>query len=974
MSGPLRALLDELSETTSGTTPPPERVATAVRRALELDDASLLVLGPEGRVVRATGAPCPGHAGSLPGAPVRRPLAEHPCPELVAELAAKGTREVALVPVPRGREPGALLVLSGAGRALADLDDDALGLVGRLVGCALEHARLADLAESRRDFDRVMLEAARLASSSEDLETILGKFTEALVILSGALRGAVGLESPGDPPRFTLRASFGGSPEELARANVYPVDADEPVLRRAIDSRRLVLAHASEVRSDGWRAYLKRTAPWIAVLPLVAREHVFGLAFVRRASPFEEDARVRLEAVAHELALAVEAAAERDAKRRAREGEAVVSELRGLVRARSLDAGAVFERAVSALGRTLSLSRCVIALVDPEHPGAIAVRHEYRDSPSLPSALSWRFADAQRPIARAGAGPEPLVCHDVAADPRFGRLEAIAPGDYRAFVLVNFVDGDVQRGGLLVGRASPHRWEPEEVDLVRAVADECAIALSRARSDDSASRRSHELELLIESMADGVLMVNERLEVVRLNSAARAILWHARITSEELGGGPRDFTVHELDGRTLAPADYPVARAAKLGEHVQEREILLRHVTDGRERVVSCTAAPIRDPGGRLTGAVVVFRDVTAAKAAAIHARRMERLRVAGELAASVAHELNNMLAVVMGHAEAIERTSAERETRAGASVIVRAAADAGVVLGRLTRLSKRSDEAARRPTDLARIAQDVVELTRPRWSKPLPDGGAIELRLDAPSTVLVRGDAAELREVLTNLVLNSLDALSRGGRIGITVAAEGDTAIARVEDDGAGMAPDVLRSAFEPFFTTKGERGTGLGLSISSAIVEGHGGRIEARSAPGAGTTMTIRLPLLAARGSRVLVVDDDARIREVLATLLAADGYLVSTAGSGEEGLEVASGHDFDVLVTDFVMPGMSGIALAEEVRRSDSLAGIVVVSGSAPREETARALTRLGGRFVMKPFRVEDVLAAVTAVCPLRTPAAP
>ncbi|HZU96772.1 MAG TPA: GAF domain-containing protein, partial [Planctomycetota bacterium] len=587
MSGSLRALLDHLSASTSGSAPPAERVAAATRRALELDEASLLVPGPDGLTVRTTGegVPCPGHPGRLPDAVTRRPLSDHPCRELVADLAARGMREVVLVPVPRGRESPALLVLGRAGRALDALDDDALddetlALVGQLVGSALEHARLADLADARRDFDRVMLEAARLAASSEDLETVLGKFTEALVILSGALRGAVGLESPGEPPRFMLRASFGGSPEELARANAYPVDADEPVLRRAIESRRLVLAHASEVRSDGWRAYLERTAPWIAVLPLVAREHVFGLAFVRRASPFDEDARVRLEAVAHELALAVEAAAERDARRRARGRESVVSELRGLVRAGALDAGAVFERAVSALGRTLSLSRCVIALVDPEHPGAIAVRHEYRDPPSLPSALSWRFADANRPIARAGAGPEPLVCHDVATDPRFGGLEAIAPGDYRAFVLVNFEDGDVQRGGLLVGRASACRWEPEEVELVRAVADECAIALSRARSDADATRRAHELELLIEAMADGVLMVNERLEVVRLNSAARALLWHERVTSQELGGGPSQIGAHELDGRPLAPADYPVTRAAKGGEHVQDREMLLRHKAD----------------------------------------------------------------------------------------------------------------------------------------------------------------------------------------------------------------------------------------------------------------------------------------------------------------------------------------------------------------------------------------------------------
>ncbi|MBI3723514.1 response regulator, partial [bacterium] len=356
-------------------------------------------------------------------------------------------------------------------------------------------------------------------------------------------------------------------------------------------------------------------------------------------------------------------------------------------------------------------------------------------------------------------------------------------------------------------------------------------------------------------------------------------------------------------------------------------------------------------------------------------AERTEKLRVVGELAASVAHDLNNTLAAVLGRAEVIAESTGDPEARRNADVIAQAARDASLVVGRLTRISRKSHKRSDRfQVDLVKVVRDAVELTRSRWSRD----GNVQLELTDPgSPVSILGSATELGEVFTNLILNAVDALPGGGKIRCSIAATAREAVAHVEDDGHGMTDEVLSHAFEPFFTTKGERGTGLGLSICAAIVEGHGGRIDARSSPDRGTLVRVTLPLAsestpppgeaprATLPRRVLVVDDDARVRALLSDVLSAEGHSVRTAASGEEALAlVRSGSEpIDLLVTDVAMPGMSGLALAGELREHDPDVGIVLVSGWAA-SATPEALARLRATLLQKPFRTEDVRAQVAA----------
>jgi signal transduction histidine kinase/ActR/RegA family two-component response regulator len=970
-------------------------VATTCRRSLEALASTLPAARPAiyladeaGALTAATGTSDPLGGAKPFGLPLhtslspqRFPASRDPRPGAAALLAGAGLEHVVSIPLlTRERFVGAVFLACRDSAALASLADGHLLTIGRAIASALDHARVFERSRLRSGVDGALLVAAKVAASSEDLEAVLEKHAEALAIVSRASRCGIALPDPIDERLLMLRAAFGTTPEELAAIGNMELSREAEVIKAAYETKRLAVADLSSSRTDATRRFLScmgGASPRVAALPLVARDAVRGIAFLARSGDFDEEDRTLLEAVGHEVALAIESAAERETARLAREREALESQLRSAFR-ESRDIARMLTEAVERLGRALRVSRCFLVFDDRDEPAVARPRHEYRDPPELPPAVAWRFRRAGSAMQRAFEGsPEHVVCNDLERDARFAGRDAIAPADCRSFVAVRNVRGTSAGGGIFVGHVDrAHRWTDEEVRLVHAVGEHCALAIERADMRDEVRRRAEEFEFIVAQMTDGVCMCDENLEKVWMNAAGKEICWGS------VQFDPAHFTVQGADARPLTMDELPLVRAVRGGERFDDLELLLRHTPTGDVRTIVCSGGPIHDGSGRLIGGTFVFRDVTEARAAAAHASRTEKLRVVGELAAGVAHELNNTLAAVLGRAELILGGTNEKETRRNAEVIAAAARDATHVLQRLTRVSHKTHATERRTrVDLLQVAADSIELTRPRWSRPtVPadrEGRAIEVELAPHPPVLVLGVAAELREVLTNLILNAVDAMPAGGKIAITIAASELEAVVSVADTGCGMSAEVLRHAFEPFFTTKGEAGTGLGLNISSAIVAAHGGRIEARSTPGDGTQIRVLFPLFADDATprkpvttvpgprRVLVVDDDPRVRALLADLLSADGHSVLSARSGEEALAQIDRErePLDLLVTDLSMPGMSGLVLAEELRGRHPRTAVVLVSGWTA-SASPEVLERLGASIVTKPFTGEDVRAAVAA----------
>jgi signal transduction histidine kinase len=327
---------------------------------------------------------------------------------------------------------------------------------------------------------------------------------------------------------------------------------------------------------------------------------------------------------------------------------------------------------------------------------------------------------------------------------------------------------------------------------------------------------------------------------------------------------------------------------------------------------------------------------------------QQERLAALGAMAGGIAHDFNNALSIILGFGELLLRDAEHGLTKEKATrpitTILTAAEDAAKIVHRL-REFYRPDETGdlRLPVDLNLLIEQAITLTQPRWHiDAMADGRSIKMTTEFGRMPLVMGDAAELREVLTNLIFNAVDALPQGGTITFTTRHEGNGAVLEVRDTGIGMSEEVRLHCFEPFFTTKGKRGTGLGLSMVFGIIRRHVGTIEIDSEPDKGAAFTIHLPLwepddtkqasaysLQPEPMRVLVVDDQPLQMQLLCEHLRGDLHLVETAHSGSEAVEKFRASPFDLVITDHVMAEMTGQQLAGSLKQIDPKTAVILLT---------------------------------------------
>jgi CheY-like chemotaxis protein len=280
---------------------------------------------------------------------------------------------------------------------------------------------------------------------------------------------------------------------------------------------------------------------------------------------------------------------------------------------------------------------------------------------------------------------------------------------------------------------------------------------------------------------------------------------------------------------------------------------------------------------------------------------------------------------------------------------------------------------------DVNQSVHDAVAMIRPRLEEKIArDNRPIDLRLDLGTIETINGRPAALTELMTNLLLNALDAMPDGGTLTVSTRGEaGRHVVLTVTDTGIGMPEAVRRRIFEPFFSTKGEGGSGLGLSMVYAIVRRHGGDIRVDSEPGRGATFTLTFPVAsepvgaepesalprARRPARVLLVDDDPKVLGTLTEILRSVGHTVTAAASGGAALSAYGPGRFDVVLTNLGMAGMNGWELAERVRRVDEDIAILLITGWGLRdEEHGRLKTLKIRKCLFKPVRPGELDSAI------------
>jgi signal transduction histidine kinase/ActR/RegA family two-component response regulator len=331
---------------------------------------------------------------------------------------------------------------------------------------------------------------------------------------------------------------------------------------------------------------------------------------------------------------------------------------------------------------------------------------------------------------------------------------------------------------------------------------------------------------------------------------------------------------------------------------------------------------------------------------------QQERLRALGQMASGIAHDINNALSPASLYAQVLleGHKGVSPEAREKIAVIQRAIDDVSLTVARMREFYRR-DERPLAPVKINSAVGQVIELTRARWSDmPQERGAVVRVEKDLESGDLaIAGAENEIRDALTNLVFNAVDAMPSGGTLTLRTRSQSGQIIVEVSDTGIGMDEKTRSRCFEPFFTTKGERGTGLGLAMVFGMAQRHSAQVEIDSAPGRGTTMRLLFPTAlssvprgeepAPRGLprpvRILLVDDDALVRKTLQGLLSADGHIVSAADGGQAGLDefrVAydSPEPFALVITDLGMPYVDGRAVAAGVKALSPDTPVLLLTG--------------------------------------------
>ncbi len=363
---------------------------------------------------------------------------------------------------------------------------------------------------------------------------------------------------------------------------------------------------------------------------------------------------------------------------------------------------------------------------------------------------------------------------------------------------------------------------------------------------------------------------------------------------------------------------------------------------------------------------------------------RATRQQALGELALGMAHDLNNTLALILGHADMLSALLHGKPGEELAGVIGQGVEEAAASVRRLQRFGRIQGDTPFQPVDVPTLLRDTLDLTRPRWS-PGPDGRRASIVAEvscAPELRPVLGDVGELHELLTNLVLNAVDAMPDGGRLELSASHVEDGVQIQVSDTGVGMPKAVASNAFDPYFTTKGQKGTGLGLTLAREIVQRHGGQISLRTKPKRGTQLTVWLPAASAevnrplrsaeqpaarRKMRVLAVEDEAQLARMLELLLASAGHSTTVCRGGAEAVaRLQQDPDaYDVVITDLGMPDVGGWEVARTARSLRSTLPVVLATGwGATVSEAERQ--EAGVRAVLsKPYRRADLLAILEHV---------
>lgn len=786
-------------------------------------------------------------------------------------------------------------------------------------------------------------------------------------------------------------------------------------------------------------AWVEGVPPHALLLaPTMIREEAVGAIFLvwwqtgRAFSPSE----VRLlEGMAAQVGLAMEnAELSRQTQRKLAETEMLLSVSRAL--STTLDLRALLRHFLRSVASALDADTVGVWLLDADgdtlQPVAV-----YRVPPERRGDLERRLSVSGHAFfAEAVQTRRAVYSTDVASDPRLP-ADLIARVPHRSLMFVPIVAKERVIGGF-----APVWWERArtfsegEIALVEALASQAGVAVENARLFEENRRQVAELSVLHElsRALTGQLDRAAVLDVIRTQiprvfavRSAAVFLVDERGEGLELAMRVRDGVQWEdlpapyadgqgglapviiASGRPLRTNDYAAECARhevppaavpgfqhwmgvpmRTGDSVLGAMVLSdsgHAFTEADERlltnVADLTALALRS--ARLfEDRSRAYGDLAAAQDQLV---RTEKLRALGEMASGVAHDFNNLLAAILGRAQLLLKVVTDARLQKWLQVIERAALDGAQTVRRLQEFTRIRRDQPLVAVDLNHVIREALEITQSRWrDEALRRGVEVEARLLLEPLPEIAGDPVELREAMTNLILNAVDAMPAGGVLTLASSIVGDHIQVCVVDTGVGMPAAVRARIFDPFFTTKGPQGTGLGLAMTYGIISRHAGRIEVESEEGRGSTFRLLFPRAAAvepsppapaaegtrtTGLHCLVVDDEEAVGALLGDVLDAGGHTAVVCTDGEEAVQRFQAGHFDVVFTDLAMPGMSGWQVAQAIKASAPDVPVFLITGFGVELSPEECRSNGVDAVLPKPLSIEEVLSAAARAAGRRGP---
>ncbi|MBW1854785.1 MAG: response regulator [Deltaproteobacteria bacterium] len=552
--------------------------------------------------------------------------------------------------------------------------------------------------------------------------------------------------------------------------------------------------------------------------------------------------------------------------------------------------------------------------------------------------------------------------------------------------------------------------------VVKRVADQLEIEKRLHKAEGEIKETKDHLDNIIESSLDGIIVSDSMGNVIRVNKSFLVLVGFEE--EEVIGKHIMELSITnmktyesttgemvEINEAFLTTSMEMSVKLFEEGKVSDWESYYLRK--DGIIVPVEIKLSHLYDEKGDNIGAVGVIRDITERKKVEKALQRShdelerqvkertakllqaEKLKSLGELSGGVAHDFNNVLAAILGRVQLLkkhleppagkqEKRKSTLELKASLEIIERASLDGAETVRRIQEFSRRrTDDKDFTQIDINELIDNTLEFTSARWKNDAESKGIrIKIKKELSSLTPILGSPAEIREVFTNLINNTIDAMPQGGEIRIESFMDDTIAVIRISDTGKGIPKDITDKVFDPFFTTKGVQSTGLGLSVSYGIINRHRGTITVDSIEGEGTTFTIKFPITKKirkgqvkeekvvpikrkpQKARILVVEDEEDVRHLLRDILIDAGHNVEVANDGHEGIEVFKKKKFDLVFTDLGMPVMSGWEVAKKIKSINREIPVVLITGWNVELDSSEMNDSGINLIIHKPFKMEQI----------------